>query len=200
MPGRARAVANGDELARAVMNLGRELALEPMEQVRVARRIWGAERFIDVVLTHPQSRKTLGIECKFQGVRGTAEEKIPATIKDIEAWPIQGLVVFAGEGFTENMRSGTSRRLAGVFSCASSCSIAVRFIRPFSQTAAQTMAIIAVTAIGTTNTGFSRSLARRRLQVESSTGTICSRALSLRAQSFIAWVIRSCCSCAAVCP
>jgi hypothetical protein len=105
MPGRARAVANGDELAKAVADLGQELGLEPMEQVRVARRIWGAERFIDVVLTHPQSRKTLGIECKFQGVRGTAEEKIPATIKDIEAWPIQGLVVFAGEGFTENMRS-----------------------------------------------------------------------------------------------
>ena len=36
--------------------------------------------------------------------RGTAEEKISATIKDIEAWPIPGLVVFAGEGFTENMR------------------------------------------------------------------------------------------------
>lgn len=105
MPGRARAVANGDELAKAVVDLGRELGLEPMEQVRVARRIWGAERFIDVVLTHPLSRKTLGIECKFQGVRGTAEEKIPATIKDIEAWPIPGLVVFAGEGFTENMRS-----------------------------------------------------------------------------------------------
>jgi hypothetical protein len=105
MPGRARAVANGDELAKAVADLGGELGLEPMEQVRVARRIWGAERFIDVVLTHPQSRKTLGIECKFQGVRGTAEEKIPATIKDIEAWPIPGLVVFAGEGFTENMRS-----------------------------------------------------------------------------------------------
>jgi hypothetical protein len=105
MPGRARAVANGDELARAVVDLGRELGLEPMEQVRVARRIWGAERFIDVVLAHPQTRKTLGLECKFQGVRGTAEEKIPATIKDIEAWPIPGLVVFAGEGFTENMRS-----------------------------------------------------------------------------------------------
>ena len=57
------------------------------------------------MLTHPQSRKTLGLECKFQGVRGTAEEKIPATIKDIEAWPIPGLVVFAGAGFTENMRS-----------------------------------------------------------------------------------------------
>jgi len=105
MPGRAIAVANGDELARAVLQLGRELGLETMEQVRVARRIWGAERYIDVVLIHPQTRKTLRLECKFQNVRGTAEEKIPATIKDIEAWPIPGLVVFAGDGFTENMRS-----------------------------------------------------------------------------------------------
>jgi len=88
-----------------VAQLGRDLGLEAIEQVRVARRIWGAERYIDVVLTHPQTRKTLGIECKFQSVRGTAEEKIPATIKDIDAWPIPGLVVFAGEGFTENMRS-----------------------------------------------------------------------------------------------
>ena len=104
MAGRALAVANGDELARAVAQLGRDLALEAIEQVRVARRIWGAERYIDVVLIHPLSRKTLGLECKYQNVRGTAEEKIPATIKDIEAWPIPGLVVFAGEGFTENMR------------------------------------------------------------------------------------------------
>ena len=105
MPGRALAVANGDGLAKAVAQLGRDLGLESMEQVRVARRIWGAERFIDVVLVHPQTRKTLGLECKFQAVHGTAEEKIPATIKDIDAWPIPGLVVFAGEGFTENMRS-----------------------------------------------------------------------------------------------
>lgn len=104
MSGRALAVANGDGLAKAVVQLGRDLGLEAIEQVRVARRIWGAERYIDVVLTHPQTRKTLGIECKFQAVRGTAEEKIPATIKDIDAWPIPGLVVFAGEGFTENMR------------------------------------------------------------------------------------------------
>ena len=104
MAGRALAVTNGEELTRAVAQLGRELALEAIEQVRVARRIWGAERHIDVVLIHPLSRKTLGLECKYQNVRGTAEEKIPATIKDIEAWPIPGLVVFAGAGFTENMR------------------------------------------------------------------------------------------------
>jgi len=105
MPGLARAVSNGDELATAVAGLGQKLGLEASEQVRVARRIWGAERRIDVVLVDPISRKTLGIECKFQAVRGTAEEKIPSTIQDIDAWPIPGLVVFAGEGFTENMKA-----------------------------------------------------------------------------------------------
>jgi hypothetical protein len=105
MAGGALAVSNGDGLAKAVVALGAELGLEAREQVRVARRIWGAERRIDVVLLHPVSRKTLGIECKFQAVVGSAEEKIPATIKDIEAWPIPGLVVFAGAGFSDNMRS-----------------------------------------------------------------------------------------------
>lgn len=89
---------------KAVAKLARELGLEAKEQVRVARRIWGAVRKIDVVITHPQTRKTLGIECKFQAVTGTAEEKIPSVIKDIGAWPIPGLVVFAGAGFTENMK------------------------------------------------------------------------------------------------
>ena len=105
MAGRARAVSNGDELAKAVVALGFALQLEAREQVRVARRIWGAERRIDVVLIHPATRKTLGVECKYQSVIGSAEEKIPAIIKDIEAWPIPGLVVFAGPGFSENMRS-----------------------------------------------------------------------------------------------
>ena len=104
MAGKATAVANGDELVKAVAALAQDLGLESRQQVRVARRIWGAIRHIDVVLTHPQTRKTLGIECKFQSVQGTAEEKIPSVIRDLEAWPIPGLVVFAGLGFTENMK------------------------------------------------------------------------------------------------
>ena len=104
MPGKGLAVSNGDELVRAVADLAQNLGLESRKQVRVARRIWGAIRHIDVVITHPQTRKTLGVECKFQSVTGTAEEKIPAVINDIAAWPIPGLVVFAGAGFTENMK------------------------------------------------------------------------------------------------
>jgi hypothetical protein len=104
MAGKGLAVANGEELVRAVVSMAGELSLEAHEQVRVGRRIWGAVRHIDVVITHPLTRKTLGIECKYQAVSGTAEEKIPSVISDIAAWPIPGLVVFAGAGFTENMK------------------------------------------------------------------------------------------------
>src|SRR5712691_248428 len=105
MPGRATAPHSGRELENTVSAIAEELGLEVRRGVKVGRRLWGAERKIDLVLTEPQQRKRLGIECKFQGTRGTAEEKIPATISDIAAWPIPGLLVFDGAGFTANMKS-----------------------------------------------------------------------------------------------
>jgi len=56
-----------------------------------------------VVLIDDRTGKRLGVECKYQATPGTAEEKIPATIQDIAYWPIPGLVVIDGEGFSENM-------------------------------------------------------------------------------------------------
>jgi hypothetical protein len=97
------AVTNGEELKRAVASAARALGLKTEEEVKVGRRIWGARRFIDVVLTHPRTGLKLGIECKYQSSGGSAEEKIPATLEDIKAWPIRGLVVFDGPGFSVNM-------------------------------------------------------------------------------------------------
>ena len=57
------------------------------------------------MLTHPDTRLRLGVECKYQGVTGSAEEKIGQTLTDIDAWPIRGIVVIAGPGFSQNMRS-----------------------------------------------------------------------------------------------
>lgn len=105
MAGLAAAVESGTKLQEAVVELSRRLGLDVREQVRVGRRLWGSERKIDVIVTHRESRRSLGLECKYQGSSGTAEEKIPATISDIAAWPIPGLVVFAGDGFSPNMRS-----------------------------------------------------------------------------------------------
>ena len=85
--------------------LAQTLGLEVRRQVKVGRRIWGPERRIDLVVREPALRRSLGIECKYQGVAGTAEEKIPATIDDIAAWPIDGIVCFHGPGFSTHMRS-----------------------------------------------------------------------------------------------
>ena len=52
MPGRATAVFSGDELVQQVRQLALSLGLQARTQVRVARRIWGAVRRIDIVLTH----------------------------------------------------------------------------------------------------------------------------------------------------
>lgn len=103
MAGRSTAVQSGADLRDKVAALGRVLGLDVRLEVRVGRRLWGAVRCIDVVLTRTETGKTLGVECKFQGVGGSAEEKVPATIQDIDAWPIPGVVVFGGAGFSTNM-------------------------------------------------------------------------------------------------
>jgi hypothetical protein len=101
--GGACAVKSGHDLRDAVAGLARTVGLDARVEVTVGRRIWGAERRIDVVVTHVESRRRLGIECKYQGSTGTAEEKIALTIQDIGAWPIPGIVVFSGEGFSPHM-------------------------------------------------------------------------------------------------
>jgi hypothetical protein len=105
MPGKSIAVASGNDLRDRVAEIGRGLGLEATIEVEVGRRVWGARRKIDVVLKHAETRVSLGIECKFQGGPGSAEEKIPATIQDIRAWPIRGIVVYSGAGFSQNMES-----------------------------------------------------------------------------------------------
>ncbi|MFN8559130.1 MAG: PD-(D/E)XK nuclease superfamily protein [Dehalococcoidia bacterium] len=105
MPGQARATASpGRDLVAQVAELAVRLGLSVRTEVRVGRRLWGAVRRIDVVLTDPATRRTLGLECKFQGGAGSAEEKVPATVNDIAAWPIPGIVVIGGAGFSANMR------------------------------------------------------------------------------------------------
>lgn len=93
------------EMVAACAQVARDLGLDVETEVYVGRRIWGARRRIDLVVTDLGERRSLGIEVKYQSSRGSAEEKIPSTIDDIAAWPIQGIVVFHGPGFSGHMRS-----------------------------------------------------------------------------------------------
>ena len=105
MAGKAQAPLNGDQFRDQVAELAGDLDLLVDKEVEMGRRLWGAKRQIDLVLTDPKSRRRLGIECKWQGSRGSVEEKIPATISDIESWPIDGIVAYDGPGFSTNMRA-----------------------------------------------------------------------------------------------
>lgn len=104
MAGKGTAPKSGDDLKKKVADLAENLGLKAETEVTAARRLWGAKRRIDVVLTDSKTTKKLGIECKYQAIGGSAEEKIPATIQDITSWPIPGIVVIDGEGFSENMQ------------------------------------------------------------------------------------------------
>ncbi|MEM4204879.1 MAG: hypothetical protein QXS54_12495 [Candidatus Methanomethylicaceae archaeon] len=104
MPGKGTAPKSGDELKRNVVALAQRMGLKADTEVKAARRLWGQRRYIDVVITDEKTGKRLGVECKYQATSGTVEEKIPATIQDIAHWPIPGIVVIDGEGFSANMQ------------------------------------------------------------------------------------------------
>jgi hypothetical protein len=69
MAGKATAVHSGADLRDKVAALLQKIGLDVRIEVRVRRRLWGAIRHIDVVLTRTETGKTLDVECKFQGGR-----------------------------------------------------------------------------------------------------------------------------------
>lgn len=106
MPGIDKSqLTKATHLESACAEIAAALGLTVRRQVKVGRRVYGPVRHIDLVVTDPTTRKSLGIECKLQVTKGTAEEKIPSTFEDIAAWPIPGLVCFAGSGFSTHIVS-----------------------------------------------------------------------------------------------
>ena len=91
------------DLETACAQIAASRGLSVRHQVKVGRRVYGPIRHIDVVVTDESTRKSLGIECKLQVSKGTAEEKIPSTFEDIAAWPIPGIVCFTGVGFSSHI-------------------------------------------------------------------------------------------------
>lgn len=103
MPGRATAVRSGADLRSGVAELGRRLGLDARTRSQGRSTPLGCNSQHRCRAQRDSIRETLGVECKFQGGGGSAEEKVPATIQDLAAWPIPGIVVFGGQGFSTNM-------------------------------------------------------------------------------------------------
>jgi hypothetical protein len=92
----------GGHLERRVSSLAIAMRLGVREHFKLGRRIWGATRYIDRVIEDERHRR-VGVECKWQQSQGSAEEKVLATIADLATWPIRGIIVLDGQGFSEAM-------------------------------------------------------------------------------------------------
>ncbi len=69
-------------------------------EVSLGKTIIGKSRRIDVFALRKSDQRALAIECKFQNVSGTTDEKIPYALQDLEALWIPGCLAYGGEGWS----------------------------------------------------------------------------------------------------
>lgn len=69
-------------------------------EVYIGKSIIGKNRRIDSLVLCERTHKAFAIECKFQDSPGTADEKIPYSLQDMQVLPMGGCIAYAGVGFS----------------------------------------------------------------------------------------------------
>ena len=72
-------------------------------EVYMGKSIIGKNRRVDLLVLDESQNKAIAIECKCQNVSGTADEKVPYTLKDSEAMQMDAYVVYGGEGLSKGI-------------------------------------------------------------------------------------------------
>jgi hypothetical protein len=69
-------------------------------EVPLGKTIIGKNRKLDIFALRKSDQRSLALECKYQRVSGTADEKIPYALQDLDAMWVPGCLVYAGEGWS----------------------------------------------------------------------------------------------------
>jgi len=77
--------------------------LEVYEEVAVGTSIIGKQRRVDLLVIATGERRAVALECKYQEVAGTTDEKIPYTLQDLAALRMPGVLCYAGSGWSEGV-------------------------------------------------------------------------------------------------
>jgi len=72
-------------------------------EVSLGKTIIGKKRQLDVFVLRKADQRALAIECKYQRVSGTTDEKIPYALQDLEAMWVPGCLVYAGDGWSDGV-------------------------------------------------------------------------------------------------
>lgn len=92
-----------DVIAAYVHHQYSEHGLVVYREVNLGKTIIGKDRQIDVFVHRPIDQKAIAIECKYQDVPGTADEKIPYALQDLAALWVPGCLVYAGHGWSRGV-------------------------------------------------------------------------------------------------
>lgn len=86
-------------------------------EISLGKTIIGKDRKIDVFVVRSSDQRAIALECKYQEVQGSTDEKIPYALEDLEALWIPGCLVYAGEGWSRGILHTleASRRAARCF-------------------------------------------------------------------------------------
>src|ERR1051325_7799216 len=80
-----------------------EHGLDVYSEVNLGKPIIGKDRQIGRFVVRPADQKAIAIECKYQDVQGTADEKIPYALDDLAALWVPGCLVYAGRGWSKGV-------------------------------------------------------------------------------------------------
>jgi len=88
--------------AYLVHNYGND-GVEVYTEVPLGKTIIGKDRKVDVFLLRRHDGVALAIECKYQDVPGTTDEKIPYALSDLDALRVGACLSYAGEGWSRGI-------------------------------------------------------------------------------------------------
>ncbi len=90
-------------VAKYIVTNFADRGLSVYREVNMGKSIIGKNRRVDVLVINDEQNKAVALECKYQSVPGTADEKIPYTIQDSNAMQMDAFVVYGGEGFSKGI-------------------------------------------------------------------------------------------------
>lgn len=86
-----------------ISNFGNR-SIDVYSEVRIGKSIIGKNRTVDLLILDRIGNRALALECKLQLTSGTADEKIPYTLKDAESMQMDKYVVYGGQGWSKGVR------------------------------------------------------------------------------------------------
>ena len=87
------------EFERLIALIGLSLGLDYRRKLTVGKTVYGRDREVDVLFRDARNGNRLAVEAKYQRVAGTADEKLPYAVLNLQTLPLPGVIVYGGGGF-----------------------------------------------------------------------------------------------------